>query len=498
MVSRAVVAVDLGASSGRVLKVSLSEGQLSVEEINRFPHGPKSINGRLCWDLDYLWAGIESGIAMAFADDPSIASIGVDSWAVDFVPVDVDGAALLPFVSYRDARTQGIMPKFSQATALSDHALFERTGIQSLELNSLYQLYALKDHPLESYQRMDRFMLFPDWVYFQLSGIWSCEYTNATTTQMLSVHDKSWDPDLLQQIGLSQNVMPRIRNAGEILGPLKASWCAEWGLPEENGQAPKIVLCGTHDTASAVAALPSLTRGPYFISLGTWALVGREAQVPDLSDYAYRHGLSNEGGVFDTIRQLRNVSGLWLIQRVREEIDPESDFAEWVEAAEQAKPGRSLIQPMDDRYFRAASMVSEIQAACRESGQPVPESRGELARCIFESLALNFADVLEDFSKGETIPELHIVGGGGRNALLCQMVADFLGRPVIAGPFEASALGNAIVQMIGLGWIADLDEGRQIIRNSEDLPRYMPHPRKIQKNIRQRYHALLDRQKEQA
>ena len=498
MVAKTVVAVDLGASSGRVLKVTLSDGKLSLEEVNRFPHGPKSVDGRLCWDLDYLWSGIEGGLSKAFSQDPSIASIGVDSWAVDFVPVDVDGAALLPFVSYRDARTEGIMPDFYRKSGISAHELFEKTGIQSLELNSLYQLYALKDHPIESYNRLDRFMLLPDWIHFQLTGIWSSEYTNATTTQMLSVHDKSWDPDLLQQVGMPSKVMPRIRNAGDILGPLKEEWRSDWGLVDGTNKPPKVVLCGTHDTASAVAALPSLTPEPYFISMGTWALVGREARVPDLSDYAFSHGLSNEGGVFDTYRQLRNVSGLWLIQRVREELAPDSDFADWVTDAEQAEAGRSLIHPMDDRYFRTASMVDEMQTACRETGQPVPQSRGELARCIFESLALNFADVLEDFAKGDPISELHIVGGGGRNALLCQLTADFLGRPVVAGPFEASALGNAVVQMIGLGWIADLDEGRRIIRRSEDLPLYKPRTSRKQTLIRQRYHALLERERKQA
>nr|WP_319485735.1 rhamnulokinase family protein [uncultured Cohaesibacter sp.] len=498
MGSGTVVAVDLGASSGRVVRITLADGRLSLEEVNRFPHGPTLSGDHLCWDLDYLWGGIRDGLAKAFAETPSIAAIGVDSWAVDFVPVDADGKALLPFVSYRDARTEGIMPEFYRKSGISNHELFGRTGIQSMELNSLYQLYALKGQPLESYRRLDRFMLLPDWIHFQLTGIWSSEYTNATTTQMLSVHDRDWDPDLLQQVGLPQRAMPRIRTAGEVLGPLKADWRVAWGLAGEEGQEPKVVLCGTHDTASAVAALPSLTKGPYFISMGTWALVGREAEVPDLSDYAYRHGLSNEGGVFDTYRQLRNVSGLWLIQRVREEMAPDSEFADWVADAEQAEPGRSLIYPMDDRYFRALSMVEEIQAACRETGQPVPTSRGELARCIFDSLALNFADVLEEFAKGEPIPELHIVGGGGRNALLCQLTADFLGKPVVAGPFEASALGNAVVQMIGLGWIADLDEGRRIIRDSEDLPRYQPQTSRDQTDIRQRYHALFDRQKEQA
>lgn len=498
MTSKAVIAIDLGASSGRVVRITLADGRLSLEEVNRFPHGPTLIDDHLCWDLDYLWGGIRAGLARAFAETPSIAAIGVDSWAVDFVPVDADGNARLPFVSYRDARTEGIMPEFYRNSGISNHELFVKTGIQSLELNSLYQLYALKGQPFESFSRLDRFMLLPDWIHFQLTDLWSSEYTNATTTQMLSVHDRNWDPDLLQQVGLPARVMPRIRNAGDVLGPLKADWCSEWGLPAGAGQAPKVVLCGTHDTASAVAALPSLTKGPYFISMGTWALVGRETEMPDLSDYAYRHGLSNEGGVFDTYRQLRNVSGLWLIQRVREEMAPDSEFADWVADGEKAEPGRSLIYPMDARYFRTLSMVSEIQAACHESGQPVPKSRGEIARCIFDSLALNFADVLEEFAKGEPIPELHIVGGGGRNALLCQLTADFLGKPVVAGPFEASALGNAVVQMIGLGWIADLDEGRRIIRDSENLPCYQPQTSRDQTDIRQRYHALFDRQKEQA
>ncbi|WP_316860005.1 rhamnulokinase family protein [uncultured Cohaesibacter sp.] len=497
MAGRSVLAVDLGASSGRVVKVSLGDDQLTLEEINRFPHGPQRVDGNLCWDLDYLWSGICEGLGLAFEADPTIASIGADSWAVDFVPVDVKGNALLPFVSYRDERTSGIVERFLSDCGLTDRELFQKTGIQSLEFNTLYQLFALKDHPLESYQALDRFMLLPDWIHFELTGLWSSEYTNASASQMLSVHDRDWDPDLLQQVGMPLRAMPKIRQAGEILGPIKPEFCKAWNLPVAADAAPQVVLGGTHDTASAVAALPSLAERPYFISLGTWALVGCEAPVPDLSDYAHEHGLSNEGGVFDSYRQLRNVSGLWFIQNVREELAPESDFADWVKAAEGAEPGRSLIRPMDERYFRTESMVSEIQAACRETGQPVPESHGELARCIFESLALQFTHVLHDFAKGETIPELHIVGGGGRNALLCQMTADFLGRPVVAGPFEASALGNAVVQMIGLGWISDIAEARRIIRQSQELLHFEPQTGPQHKEIAERYNALLARTKQE-
>ncbi|WP_116130725.1 rhamnulokinase family protein [Tropicimonas sp. IMCC34043] len=492
MAQKSVIAVDLGASSGRCVVVSLQDGRLSSREINRFPHGPEDRSGTLCWDLDYLWTGIHDGLASAFAEDPDIASIGVDSWAVDFVPVDRRGKALLPFVSYRDGRTTGIIPEFLAAAGLTDREMFQRTGVQSLDFNSLYQLYAVKLHPPSSYAALDRWMLLPDWVHFQLTGIWSTEYTNATTTQMLDCHDRDWDPYLVEAVGLSQQAMPPIREAGEVLGPVKPEFCREWGL----SQPPKVVLPGTHDTASAVAALPSTAPSTYFISLGTWALVGRESLVPDLTDFAHAHGLSNEGGVFGTYRQLRNVSGLWLIQRVREELAPDSDFADWVAEAATVSPGRSLILPTDQRFFRTPNMTEEIRAFCRETGQPVPESHGELARCIFESLALNFADVLDDFRKGDQIHELHVVGGGGRNRMLCQMVADFLGAPVLAGPFEASALGNALVQMIGLGWIEDLAEGRRILRASEEFVRCEPNPGARSNAIRASYHALLSPEKD--
>ena len=489
MGGHSVAAIDLGASSGRVVLLELKDEALSLREVNRFPHGPELNGQTLCWDLPYLWNGVEEGLAKAFELNPNIEAIGVDGWGVDFVFVDENDQAKLPAISYRDARTKGIMPEFASETGLDLETLFRRTGIQPMELNSLFQLYALK-REREAKGELDehpgRLMLLPDWFHFQLTGRWACEYTNATTSQMLSPHDGDWDPGLIELLGLPRSAMPTIKPAGTVLGHVKESFLKTWGV----SHPVPVVLPGTHDTASAVASLPASAPGPSFISLGTWALVGREAPVPDLSHRAYLNGLSNEGGVFETYRQLRNVSGLWLIQNVRNEIDPTSDFADWAAEAEAVEGGRSLIEPMDPRFFRTPSMVKEIQAQCRETGQPIPESRGELARTIYESLALSFADVLSDFNNGEQLPELHLVGGGARNALLCQMICDVINAPVIAGPFEASAIGNGVVQMIGLGVISDIAEARRLVRQSCELIHYEPRAGEDWSRLRSRFHSL--------
>jgi len=490
--SSKVLAIDLGASSGRCVLAVLDDGRLDLQEINRFPHGPVDRDGTLCWDIDLLWDGVREGLAAAFRDHPDIRSVGVDSWAVDFFPVDAQGEGIYPCVSYRDARTEGIIPEFLAETGISGRDLFVRTGIQPLELNSLFQLYAVRRQSPDWYRDLDRWMLLPDWFHWKLTGKWASEYTNATTTQMLDAHSGDWDAWLLEQAGLSRRQMPAILNAGDRFAPLSPELCERLHA----GGDPWVVLPGTHDTASAVAALPVTDGDAYFISLGTWALVGREALVPNLSDAAYDYRLSNEGGVFNTYRQLRNVSGLWLIQRVRDELALDSDFADWTEAAEAAPAGRSLIHPADERFFRAGSMVQEIQDFCRETGQPVPESRGELARCIFESLALNFVDVLADFAWSKDTGKLHILGGGGRNAFLCQTLSDLLGAPVVAGPFEASAAGNAVVQMIGLGDIGDLRQARRIVAGSCELLRYAPRQTEAHRTLLRRYHDLTCKEKQ--
>lgn len=463
-----IVAVDIGASSGRVILSELKDGVLSLTETHRFDNTLRSddVSGHQCWDLDFLEAEMRKGLVIASEQGP-LASVGVDTWAVDYVLLDEKFERIGPAISYRDHRTDAMME--AVFTQISRPEIYRRTGIQFLQFNSLYQLAAtVHQHP-EWLARARHFLMIPDYLHFRLSGVLSNEYTNATTTQFFNLDQDDWDEDLLGVAGLSKDVMIRPVEAGTILGQT---------LCPASGNPIKVIAPATHDTGSAVAAAPLESADEAFISSGTWSLMGIESRTPFADTQALAANVSNEGGVERRYRVLKNIMGFWLIQRIRKELGS-PDHAWLVTAARDCAAWQSVINPQDARFLNPDNMTAELQAFCRETGQPVPESAGALSRCIFDSLALSYRRVKEELEalRGRPVSRIRIVGGGSQNDLVNQLCADACGIPVTAGPIETTALGNVCVQMIALGQLSGLDEARALVRRSFPLTEYFPHHR---------------------
>lgn len=460
-----VAAVDIGASSGRVLLAEYDPTQrkMQLEEVHRFENRLHQQQGHDCWDLEHLFREICCGLERIEDEGIALDSIGIDTWGVDFVLLDRDGAPLGLPVAYRDHRTDGVMAEVE--ARLSRDEIYARTGIQFLQFNTLYQLQALVNENPDWLGQVDKLLLIPDYLHYRLCGQLSCEYTNATTTQLLNVETGQWDEKLLETIGVPARwFLPPVQ-PGSLLG--------NWISP--SGRAVKVIAPATHDTGSAVAAAPLASPRSAYISSGTWSLMGIESPVPLNNAQALAFNFTNEGGVEGTFRVLKNIMGLWLIQRVRQELS-ECTFAELVDAARSAPAFGFLINPNDDSFLNPPSMIEAIQQFCRRSGQRTPTTRGELARCVFESLAFLYKQTMQELEQiaGFRIELIQIVGGGTNNAFLNQLTADFCQVPVAIGPIEASALGNACYQLKGLGLLSDLSEMRALIRRQFSAGRCQP------------------------
>jgi rhamnulokinase len=451
------VAVDLGASSGRVVAVDCDGDRLSLREVRRFdtPRRRDLETGYQCWDLDGIESEVLTGVRVAVATGP-VASVGVDGWGVDHVLVDARLRPVAPAVSYRDDRTSAVIDEVLARFPAAE--LYRRTGIQFQPFNTLYQLAATaRKHPAWLANARHLLML-PDYLHVKLGGAVANEYTNATTTQLCGLATGDWDDDLLAAAGASRELVTRPVAPGTVLGE----------SIELEGRRLAVIAPATHDTASAVAAMP-LADGAdaeAFISSGTWSLMGVETARPLADETARRLNVSNEGGVERRTRALKNSAGLWLLQRIGGEM--ELAAAELAAAAEAAAPWRSLVDPDDPRFLDPPNMACAIRSFCAETGQPEPDDAGALARCALESLALCYRRVkLElELLLGRTIARIHIGGGGGQNRLLDQLAADACEVPVLVGPAEVSVLGNACVQLIGLGQLGSLDEARALVRRS--------------------------------
>jgi rhamnulokinase len=449
---------------------------IELEELHRFPNGPVEIEGHLHWDVERLWSEIKQGIALYAAryNEPLI-SIGVDSWAVDYALLDAEGQLLgLPF-HYRDHRTDALMD--AVIAKVGKTQLFERSGLQFLPFNTLYQLYSQSLAADPALQKAATMLMIPDLFHYRLSGRKVAEYTNATTTQFFSVRQKGWDTELLRQLGIPFHFLPEIVAPGSVLGELQPELAEELGL--RNQSSPVLIVApGTHDTASAVAGTPYLDQNRAFISNGTWSLVGMEVAGPVLGTTALDLNFTNEGGVAGTIRLLKNVMGLWLVQecqRIWREQGQNYSWNDLVQQARQAEAFVSLIDPDAPDFLNPTSMPQAIQAYCQRSGQPTPETPGAVIRCCLESLALKYRLVVEQLELllDHTLSTIRIVGGGSQNEVLCQFTADACGREVIAGPVEATALGNVLVQAIATGQLSDLDTGREALKTSISMKRYV-------------------------
>jgi len=447
-------AIDLGAGSGRVLVAEYHQEHLSLREMHRFatPRLRDPESGYECWDLDRIEAEVVRGLEAVHAQAP-LHSLAVDSWGVDYVLLDRDRQRVGPAVSYRDPRTQGMVDLLSER--MSTEEIYRRTGIQFMPINTLYQLaQTAQAHP-EWLERARTFLMVPDWLNYRLCGVLANEYSNATTTQMFSIERDDWDRELLGLAGLSRAAMLTPVEPGTVL--------AEIDRPTGPVRRVAVIAAGSHDTASAVAAVPFQDPAEVFISSGTWSLVGFESRRPFTGSEARRLNFTNEGGVERRYRVLKNVIGLWPAQRLVQETG--LDQAALVQAAQAASAWGALVDPADPRFLNPPSMTEAIRAACRESGQPEPKDAGELARCVFESLALSYRQVLEEIEalRGLRAPLVRIVGGGSRNRLLNQLCADACQLPVQAGPTETSAIGNALVQFIALGVFRSLAEARELV-----------------------------------
>ncbi|AFJ45217.1 rhamnulokinase [Shimwellia blattae] len=461
------VAVDLGASSGRVMlaRYETTTGNLTLREIHRFANGLHRVENQETWDVDNLEHHIRLGLARICDEGILIDSIGIDTWGVDFVLLDAQGNRVGLPVAYRDNRTRGIQEQACQA--LGRDAIYQRTGIQFLPFNTLYQLRALREQQPELLARVAHLLLIPDYLCYRLTGTMNWEYTNATTTQLVNINSDDWDDTLLAWAGVPRRWFGTPTHPGNVIG--------HWICPQHN-RIP-VVSVATHDTASAVIAAPLQDDQAAYLSSGTWSLMGFESQTPYTSPRALAANITNEGGAEGRYRVLKNIMGLWLLQRVCAE-QQISDVPRLIEQARQIPACRYTIHPNDDRFINPESMSAEIQAACRESGQPVPQTAAELARCIFDSLALLYATVLEELSalRGRPFTHLHIVGGGSQNTLLNQLCADACGIPVLAGPVEASTLGNIGIQLMARDLLRDVDAFRQVVRNNHHLITYTPDP----------------------
>jgi rhamnulokinase len=461
MATKTVLAIDLGASSGRVVAVHLEGSDLSYEELHRFPNEPvRSPGGTLEWDISRLWGEIQGGIEQGKAFHP--ASLGVDTWGVDFGLLDRDGELVSRPVHYRDARTKGMMEAVFARVPRED--VFNITGIQVMPINTLYQMMSLVVSRSPDLEKAATFLTIPDLLNFWLTGAKLVEYSNATTTQMLDARSGEWATGMLEKLGFPTQLFPEIVQSGTQLGTYQ-------GIP--------VIAPACHDTGSAVAAVPASDDDFCYISSGTWSLVGVETRHPQIDEEAYAANLTNEGGVYGTTRLLKNVMGLWILEQCRDTWAKQGhqySYDELINLAEAAEPLRSLIDPNDERFLPPGDHPALIRAYCQESGQPMPETPGQVARCVLESLALKYREVVETLEgvTGRAIHTIHVVGGGSQNALLCQMTADATGRPVIAGPVEATVLGNAIVQLITLGEFEDLWEARRAVRAMHAAAPYQP------------------------
>jgi len=450
-----VAAVDLGASSGRVLlaRHDAVRETLGVEEIHRFENRFEYRDGHDCWDVDNLVAQITTGLELIIDRGISLSSVGVDTWGVDYVLLDEEGRILGQAVAYRDHRTDGLIDEVAKIVPRDE--LYARTGIAFMQFNTIYQLVALKRENPVWLSRARSLLLMPDYLHYRLCGIQSCEYTNASTSQLLSLKTNDWDRDLLKRLDLPAHWFQPLCQPGSLIG--------EW--VSRSGARVKVIAPATHDTASAVIAAPLEDEDSVYISSGTWSLMGIESRVPFNEASALAANFTNEGGADNTYRVLKNIMGLWLIQRVRDDF-PELSFADLVKEAERAEPLRYLINPNDDRFLNPPSMRQAILDFCRETEQGEPQTIGELARCVFESLAFLYRRTLEELSSftGKSYKRIHIVGGGSQNGFLNQLCADFCQLPVHTGPVEASALGNITCQLRALGQLADRSAIRRLVR----------------------------------
>ena len=467
-------AVDLGATSGRTILGAFTPAGLELEEVNRFPNHLIEAGGHFYWDIYELYRHIVEGLKQAARkEDVEITSIGIDTWGVDFVCVGRDGGFLRQPYAYRDPHTTGAPDAFF--TRVPRSHVYGWTGIQVMNFNSLFQLDTLRRNHDSALAAADKILFMPDALSYMLTGEMVTEYTIASTAQLVNANTRKLEDALLNELGLTQANFGRFVYPGDRVGVLTKEIQRMTGL----GSIPVIAVAG-HDTASAVAAVPAMNRNFAYLSSGTWSLMGIEADAPVINKETEELNFTNEGGVEGTIRLLKNICGMWLLERCRAEWG-ETSYPELIAEADACEPFRSLINPDDALFANPANMEQAIRTYCSDHRQPIPQTRGQIVRCIFESLALRYRQVLDNLRhlSPRPVEALHVIGGGSRNDLLNQWTANAVAIPVIAGPSEATAIGNVMIQALAAGAARDVASMRQLINRSIPLKTFHPQDMEV-------------------
>lgn len=476
MKQKVYLGIDLGAESGRLIAGLWDGSKLTLEEIHRFGNGPVLLGNSIRWNIMGLWSEIQTGMTIAakkFGND--IISIGADTWGVDFVLLNKEEEILGQPYHYRDDRTNGLMEEVFQIVPKAD--IFAETGLQFMQFNSLYQLYAWKKHCPNILEKAQTFLMMPDFLHWCLCGSKVVEFTNATTTQFVNAVERNWSKGLLNKLGIPSHFLPSIVKPGSSLGSLRDNLCAKTGLGKI-----KVIAPPTHDTGAAVAAIPTRRTGSAnwaYLSSGTWSLMGAEIQKASLTPQTLAYNMTNEGGVDDTYRLLKNIMGMWLIQQSKKSFERQGknySYAELEQMASKSAPLRSIIDPDDNRFLNPADMPTAMREYCAQTNQPIPETEGELMRCARESLALKYRETMLSLNDltGEKIEVLHIVGGGSKDILLNQMTADLCGIPVMTGPVEGTVIGNLLTQARADGELSSLADLREAVRASSVVRTFEP------------------------
>jgi rhamnulokinase len=491
--SAVYLAFDLGAESGRAVLGRFDGERVTLEEVHRFPNTPVKLPGGLHWDVLRIFAEIKEGLAKvaSLAGEVGLHGIGVDTWAVDFGLLDRDGALVGNPYHHRDERTEGMLEEAFRRVPREE--MYRTTGIQFLRINTVYQLLAMEDSSLLG--AGETLLMIPDLLNYWLTGEKACEYTNATSTQLYDLERNNWATEMMGDLGIPARLFPRIISPATDLGPLLPEVAREAGL---EGAGVPVIAVASHDTASAVVAVPAEVESFAYVSSGTWSLVGVETPRAVTTPETMSANFTNEGGVGVKKRLLKNVMGLWLLQECRREWAGEGEeytYEELVRLAEEAPAFGALVDPDHPSFMAPGDMLGRIRSFCEETGQEPPQGPGEISRCIFDSLALKYRHVIEQAERlsGSPVEAVHVVGGGSRNALLCQLTADATRLPVLAGPVEATAMGNVTVQALARGQVGSLEEIRGIVRSSVEVERHEPRGDAERWNdVAERFSRLLD------
>ena len=468
------LAIDLGASGGRILIGRWDGEHISLEELHRFANGPVDIQGHQHWDVLRLWTEIKTGIACYARQNSSpLVGIGVDTWGVDFALLDSHGNLIGNPYHYRDSRTDGMLERAYQK--MPREQIFKHTGNQFMQFNTLFQLFSMTQKKDPQLELTDTLLMMPDLFHYWLTGHKTTEFTIATTTQMYDIQRRRWATEVLTELEIPSGLFPVVVSPGTILGQLPRELMVETDLH----QAPNIVSPASHDTSSAIAAIPGLDHQSVYISSGTWSLMGVEISEPIINDQVLALNFTNEGGVDNKINLLKILTGLWLLQESRRQWRHKGNDYTWEQLlalSEEIEPFRSLVNPDAPDFLNPTDMLKAINSFCRRTGQPEPTSVGAVVRCCLESLALNYRKMLEDLETliGRHLDTIRIVGGGSQNHLLSQFTADACQRLVISGPVEATALGNILLQVIATGHLPDIPAGRQVIAASFKQQEFEP------------------------